>query len=167
MDGRRHEEKRRRARMSMGPWAYYAPLWLGALLVAIVNDSIRAGLSHSSPAVQWTAVVALAVLAGLQSQVLMVGAQGAFAQVLPVPRGKSIRGRPAAVAGWLLIGWVALSLVTALLSYEAYFRDAALSRAAMIVGVGALAALSGSILIYIWSVPAAVADFGVDRSLGE
>ena len=141
----------------MGRWAYYSPLWLGALLVLALNDALRASLPTMAPGAHWLIVVGVAVLAGLQSQVLMVGAQGAFAQVLPVPRGRSIRGGAAAGAGWLLMTWVVLSGVTVLLGYEA------VTQAAVVLGVFSLAALGGALLIYAWNVPAAVADFGEER----
>lgn len=141
----------------MGRWAYYSPLWLGALLVLALNDALRASLPPREPWAHWLIVAGVAVLAGLQAQVLMVGAQGAFAQVLPVPRGRSIRGGGAAGAGWLLMAWVVLSLVTVLLGYEA------VTQAALVLGVLGLAALGGAVLIYVWNIPAAVADFGEER----
>ncbi|HPM23412.1 MAG TPA: hypothetical protein PLP66_05865, partial [Phycisphaerae bacterium] len=76
----------------MGRATYYSPLWLGALLVLALNEPLRVGLTLPD-ATEWLIVAALAIAAGLQSQVLLVGAQGAFAQVLPVPWGRSVRGR--------------------------------------------------------------------------
>jgi hypothetical protein len=140
----------------MGRWTYYCPLWLGPLLVLAMNDSLRAAM-HWSDQTEWLIVVGLAVAAGLQCQVLMIGAQGAFAQVLPVPMGKSIRGGGAAVAGWLLIAWVGLSTVTVMLGFEA------VTRAAVVLGICSLAALAGALLIYAWNLPVAVADFGNER----
>jgi hypothetical protein len=138
----------------MGRWTYYSPLWLGALLVILMNDSLRAALPPMEPWAHWLVVAGVAVAAGLQSQVLMIGAQGAFAQVLPVPWGRSIRGRSAAAGGWLLIGWVALSLATVLLGYEE------ITQAALVLGGLSLAALGGAAVIYAWNVPAAIPDFG-------
>jgi hypothetical protein len=143
--------------MLVGPWTYYSPLWLGAVLVLALNDALRSSLPPMEPWVRWLVVAAVAVLVGLQSQVLMVGAQGAFAQVLPVPRGRSIRGGAAAAGGWLLVAWVGLSAVTVLLGYEA------VTQAAIVLGVLSLAALGGALLIYVWNIPAAVADFGQER----
>jgi predicted membrane channel-forming protein YqfA (hemolysin III family) len=141
----------------MERWTYYSPLWLGALLVLALNDALRSALPIMAPWASWLIVAGAAVLAGLQSQVLMVGAQGAFAQVLPVPRGRSIRGGAAAAAGWLLIAWVLLSGVTVLLSCEA------VTQAAVVLGVLSVVALAAAIVIYAWNIPAAVADFGSDR----
>lgn len=138
----------------MGRWTYYSPIALGALLVIVMNDSLRAALPSLEPWTHWLVVVGVALAAGLQSQVLMIGAQGAFAQVLPVPWGKSIRGGGAATAGWLLILWVVLSGVTVLLAAEA------VTRAAMVLGVASLAALAAALVVYVWNIPAAVADFG-------
>lgn len=140
----------------MGRWAYYSPLWLGALLVLAMNDSLRAQLPKAEPWVQWLAVAGAAVLFGVQCQVLMIGVQGAFAQVLPVPRGKSIRGGAAVAGGWLLIGWFALSAVTGLLGYEE------VTTAARVLGLLSLTSLVGAVIIYVWNIPAAVPDFGTE-----
>lgn len=138
----------------MGRWTYYSPLWLGALLVLVMNDALRASLPPLQPWAQWLIVAGAAVAVGLQCQVLMLGAQGAFAQVLPVPWGKSQRGSGAAAAGWLLIAWVGLSGATVLLGFEA------ITPAAMVLGVLSLGALAGALVIYIWNIPAAAEDFG-------
>ncbi len=137
----------------MGPWTYYSPLWIGALLVLALADLIRAGLPPMAPWAQWLAVAGLAVLSGVQCQLLMIGAQGAFAQVLPVPWGRSIRGRPAELVGWLWIAWVLLSAVTALLAYEG------LAPAAWVIGGLGVADLAVAVVAYAWNVPAAVPDF--------
>lgn len=160
----------------MGRWTYYSPLLLGALLLLALNEPLRALVPRASPGVQWTLVIVVAVLFGIQCQVLMVGAQGAFAQVLPVPRGRSIRGAGAAAAGWLLIGWFGLAGVTVLLGYESVVavvplaeaaeaepRGTGMTTAAVVVGLAALACLAGAIAIYAWNLPAAVADFGDER----
>lgn len=143
----------------MGRWTYYAPLWLGILVILSLNDAIRGAMSTLEPWQQWAIVFGGAVAGGLHCQVLMIGSQGAFAQVLPVPGGKSIRGTPAAAAGWLLIGWFVLGIATLLLLLEA------ISAAAIVA-----AALSGTVLlsagaIYAWNLPAAVADFREERLL--
>ncbi|MBP7746843.1 MAG: hypothetical protein KA383_12000 [Phycisphaerae bacterium] len=140
----------------MGRATYYSPLWLGALLVLALNEPLRVGLTLPD-ATEWLIVAALAIAAGLQSQVLLVGAQGAFAQVLPVPWGRSVRGRSAALAGWLLIAWVWLSVVTVMLGFET------VTQAALVVGVLSLAALAGALIVYIWNIPAAVRDFATDE----
>jgi hypothetical protein len=141
----------------MERWTYYSPLWLGALLVLALNDALRSALPVMAPWASWLIVAGVAVLAGVQCQVLMVGAQGAFAQVLPVPRGRSIRGGAAAAGGWLLMAWVLLSGVTVLLGCER------VTEAAVIVGVLSLAVLGGAAVIYAWHIPAAMADFGDER----
>ncbi len=141
----------------MERWTYYSPLWLGVLLVLALNDALRSALPMMAPWASWVVVAGVAALAGVQCQVLMVGAQGAFAQVLPVPRGRSIRGAAAAGAGWLLIAWVLLSGVTVLLGCEE------VTQAAVVLGVLSLVALSGAIVIYVWNIPAAMADFGNER----
>lgn len=137
----------------MSRWTYYSPLWLGTLLVLALNESLRAAMARPDWQ-EWLIVVAVAVVTGVQCQVLMTGAQGAFAQVLPVPWGKSIRGGAAALAGWLLIAWFGLSAVTVLLGFEQ------VTTAAIVLGILSLAALAGALAVYVWNIPAAVADFG-------
>ncbi len=140
----------------MSAWTYYSPLLFGALLVVALNDALRATLPPLEPWQTWLVVAGVALSAALQSQVLMIGAQGAFAQVLPVPRGRSIRGAAAATAGWLLIAWVGLSGVAALLGFEQ------VTRAAVAVGVLSFVALAGALPTYIWNIPAAQRDFASD-----
>jgi hypothetical protein len=141
----------------VGPWAYYSPLVLGAALVFAMNDAVRSVLPPWSPWAQWLAVAGVALVVAVQCQVLMIGAQGAFAQVVPVPWGRSIRGRAAAGAGWLLIAWVGLSGVTTLLGVEA------VTQAAVALGGLSLAALVGAGVIYLWQIPAAIPDFRDER----
>jgi hypothetical protein len=136
---------------------YYSPLVLGAGLVLFMNEPLRSGLPKLTNGAQWGFVIAVAVAVALQCQVLLIGAQGAFAQVLPVPGGRSVRGSSAATAGWLLLAWVALTGVAALLATEG------VRQAAYGVGIAALAALVGFFLIYIWNLPAAAADFVDER----
>jgi hypothetical protein len=136
----------------MGPWSYYSPLWLAALVVLALNDSIRGAMARPDWQ-EWLVVSGVAVAAAAQAQLAMFGAQGVFAQVLPVPIGKSIRGGAAVLSGALLLGWVLLSCAAILLGYEE------VGLPARIVGVAALAALAGALVVYIWALPTAVADF--------
>lgn len=141
----------------MNRWTYYSPLLVGVVLVLAVNDALRESMLTYQPWQQWSIIGLIALVAGVQCQVLMVGAQGAFAQVMPVLGGRSIRGHGAVLAGWMLIGWGVLSSVAALLGFEA------VTTAAIVVGVVALASLAGAIVVYVWNLPAAVDDFGYDR----
>lgn len=137
----------------MSRWTYFSPLWLGALLVLALNELVRGALAAWSPGAQWAVILGGAVVFGLHCQVLMLGAQGAFAQVLPVPGGRSVRGGPAMAAGWLLIAWFGLSIVTGMLAYKQAWG------AVLVLGVSSAAALIGALVIYIWQIPAAEADF--------
>jgi hypothetical protein len=145
----------------MGFWSYYAPLWGGFLLVLALNDTVRAAVRETppwnSPVGAWTVVILLGLALGINFQLLFVGAQGAFAQVLPVPWGKSVRGRPAVVGGWLLMLAMGLGLITAALLWEA------VTVAGSVVGMVGGAALALFAVVYVWSLPAAVADFGRER----
>ncbi len=141
----------------MGRFTYYSPLWLGALLVVLLNDPLRGAVPTWAPWQQWLLVIGVALATGVQCQLLLVGAQGAFAQCLPVPGGRTIRGGLALAAGWLLIGWCVLSGVAVLLGYEAVSTPAA------VVGVVSLVSLAGFGIVYFWGLPAAVDDFGGER----
>jgi hypothetical protein len=141
----------------MGPWMYYSPLWVGALLVMAMNDALREKVPGLSPAMQWTVVAAVAISVGLQFQILMIGAQGAFAQVIPVPWGRSIRGGSAMAIGWLVILTSVLGWISGFLSNEAVLT------AGLILGGLALAALVAAALLYIWNLPAAMPDFREER----
>jgi len=136
----------------MGPWSYYSPLGLAALVVLALNDSIRGAMVRPDWQ-EWLVVAGIALAAGVQAQLAMFAAQGVFAQVLPVPIGKSIRGGSAVLSGALLLGWVLLSCAAILLGYEE------VGLPARILGVAALAALAGALVVYIWALPTAVADF--------
>ncbi len=136
----------------MGPFAYYTPLWLGT--------AISAALMHASGyGLEWSFRVPLLILlgipVGLVAQLAMIGAQGAFAQVLPVPVGKSIRGRSAAVCGMLTL----LAVAAASAGFVLVLEEEAINRATVVLltigGICAVCALG----VYVWSLPAAVRDF--------
>lgn len=138
----------------MSRWAYYSPLWLGALLVLALNEPLR-GAMNFSDAVEWLIVVGAALTFGIACQVLLTGVQGAFAQVLPVPGGRSLRGGPAMAAGWLLIAWFVLGAATTLFAFEPE-----VPRWVVVAGLVLTAAcLLAALLIYAWNLPAADADF--------
>lgn len=141
----------------MGRWTYYSPLLIGVIGVLLINDSLRAGLPTMEPWLQWVFVAIAAVNVALACQVLLIGAQGAFAQVLPVPRGRSIRGSAAVAGGWLLIAWITLGFVARLL----YGEDVML--AAYILGGASLAAFIAFAIVYIWNIPVAAKDFDTEK----
>jgi len=137
----------------MGAWTYYCPLWLGALLVVALNETLRGAFPRLTAEAQWLVVGLAAVGAGLACQALMIGAQGAFAQVLPLPRGRSIRARGAVGAGWLVIAGVGLGGVATLLGFEE------VTTAALVIGGLSVAAWAGAAVVYVWNIPTAVRDF--------
>lgn len=141
----------------MSRFTYYSPLWLGFLLTWPLKDV----LSDNAPAAlrdtPWVWVALLAVCAGVVAQLLMVGAQGAFAQVLPVPRGRSIRGRGAVFGGMEILAAAALAPITLLLRSEGLTTAATATAGAG----GALALLA--LVTYVWCMPAAQQDFADER----
>ncbi len=141
----------------MGRWTYYSPLLLGTIIAAILLATYREFLAWQG-AMLWIGGICVAGLAGLACQLLMLGVQGAFAQVLPAPSGRSIRGRGAVLTGGLILLALALGLVTAALHAEPgltgwYWTAAALSVASLLAAIGA----------YAWNMPTAVRDFGDER----
>lgn len=137
----------------MGAWTYYSPLGLGIVLTLVLHETIRAHAPAMAAWAEWPFVIGLAIGVGLLCQLLLVGAQGAFAQVLPVPMGRSIRGRGAMVGGWLVIGCVVLASAALLLWVEG------LVIAGLVSGVLSLLCAAGAAGAYIWCWPVAVRDF--------
>jgi hypothetical protein len=156
----------------MSRFTYYSPLWAGALLaalaVAALVDSPPGPLR--SPFSGWPRIMDLAARClafGLLCQLVMLGCQGAFAQVLPVPGGRSIRGRGAVTAGGLLLA----AIVSAVAAYQIATTELAdlgpvlTGNAArsgpmawVAAGIGA-ASLLGAAISYVWCLPAAIRDF--------
>lgn len=137
----------------MSAFAYYSPLWIGALLCAgvLAADPGRLPQEHRSAAF----VLACAVV-GVYCQLALVGWQGASARVLPVPGGRSIRGRGAVVTGGLLLLAVASAAAVVLIGFQEWPAGA---RAALLTSAVLSASALGS---YLWCLPTAVRDF--DRS---
>lgn len=137
----------------MSRWTYYCPLWLGAIIAAAVGYSALGQLPPMATWLLYVLYVAGCLLTGVQCQLAMIGAQGLFAQVLPVPHGRSIRGGAAMLGGTFLLGWVALSVVTALLWTEK------LPVAPLVLAVVSVLCLAGAVITYVWCWPVAVRDF--------
>lgn len=140
----------------MGRFTYYAPLWLGTALAAVMLLTYR-GLLALADWQFWLLLCVGSPLVGLVCQLAMIGVQGAFAQVLPVPGGRSLRGRPAMLAGAALLAALALGSAGALLAIER------VGPAAITLGVLALAATFTAIIVYAWNLPTAVRDFTGER----
>lgn len=139
----------------MGPWTYYLPFIVGLLLPFGLHQAFFASPRMVGLEVwqQWSLLGLSGLGLAVTFQALMIGAQGAFAQVLPVPFGKSVRGRSAVVAGGGLIATVLVGLV-ALFLYDQGSSGPGLI-AAVVTGVAALISLTA----YVWSWPMAVRDF--------
>ncbi|MEP0846543.1 MAG: hypothetical protein HRF50_06935 [Phycisphaerae bacterium] len=141
----------------MSRWTYYCPLWVGALLALPLHQTIAESWPGLPPKMYWPYVCAVSIVAGGICQLMLIGAQGAFAQVLPAPGGRSIRGRGAAVAGALLMLGLTVAVAAVLLASEAF------GAGAWIVGALAGTLLIASVVTYAWCWPAAVRDFADER----
>lgn len=142
----------------MNAWSYYAPLWLGTLIAALVM-SLGWNTLWDRPGWQVALLLlSIAPAVGLICQVQMIGAQGAFAQVLPVPGGRSVRGPGAVLAGVLLLAAVNGGLIGGL-----FVAEGAATQATW-MGIFSGAALVASFVGYAWSLPAAMRDFAEDRT---
>lgn len=137
----------------MGFWTYYSPLGLGLLLTLVLHQTVWAHAPVLPGWAKWPFVSGIGVGVGLLCQLMLIGVQGVFAQVLPVPVGRSIRGRGAMVGGGLIIGCVVLGAVAGLLRAEE------LSRAALVIGALGLLSGAGAVITYVWCWPVAVRDF--------
>lgn len=134
----------------MSAFSYYSPFLLGVAFCALV---IASGFEELVGTQRIVAYAVACPLVGLLFQFKMVGVQGLMAQVLPVPVGKSIRGRGAVVTGVLLLAAVLCVDGAILLGVEGMTR--VVTVLAMAGGAFAVAAFGA----YAWSLPAAVRDF--------
>jgi len=137
----------------MGFLTYYSPLWLGFLVTLALHDMAWSNAPSWPEWAYWPFVAGAGVICGLFCQFIMIGVQGAFAQVLPVPNGRSIRGRGAVVGGVFILASGVLAAVAGLLLSDA------LNRAAMTIGLISLASAAGVVITYFWCWPMAARDF--------
>ena len=141
----------------MSFWTYFSPSLLGAGLALILYWNGLQTMPDRSAGLHVVYAAGWAVIAAAASQLLMMGAQGAFAQVLPAPGGKSIRGRGAVVAGASILAAGVLAAAAVLLYAEG------LNAPGLIAAIAGGAALATAAIAYFWSMPIAVADFGRER----
>jgi len=137
----------------MGFWAYYSPSWLGFLFALLMHDQIRAAHPTLGTGAFVAVLIGYGVALGAFSQLMLMGLQGVSAQVLPVPRGRSIRGRPATVGGFLVLLFGVTAVVTAVLF------QASAERGTLIAGVVCGLVGVGTLLHYLWNAGTAVQDF--------
>lgn len=137
----------------MGRMTYYAPLLIGFLFGAATANLAFPELDAASRWWFWTGVVLMGLQVGVVCQTAMIGAQGVWAQVLPVPGGRSIRGQIAVFSGTCLLA----SMVTGVASGLLLLED--MTTPALIVGVLHWALLLTAIGGYIWGWPLARRDF--------
>ena len=139
----------------MGPWTYYSPFLAGLVLPFGVHQLFFDSLAFQGlePWQKWLQLGGYALVLGITLQLMMIGCQGAFAQVLPVPVGKSVRGRSAVVAGaGLVIGTLA-----GLAAYYIWAQGS--PQIAMIAGGVAAGGAVIAAIAYVWAWPMAVRDF--------
>jgi hypothetical protein len=142
----------------MGRWSYYSPILLGVALALSLALSLHGSIEGYFPALpgwaRWPFFVGIALGVGLLCQLVLIGLQGAFAQVLPVPIGRSIRGGGAVLAGVLLLLAVGLGLAAGLLLLEQ------VGGSALVLAAFAGLAAAAAVVTYVWNLPAAGRDFG-------
>ena len=141
----------------MGRWTYYSPLFFGAGLAAIMFATYAKFMPVMPTWRYWLVIVGGCLGVALGCQLLMVATQGAFAQVLPVPGGRSVRGRGAVLAGWTLLLGVVLGFAAVLLGIEQ------VKSAALLVAGVSLASTLVALITYIWCWPTALRDFADER----
>lgn len=139
----------------MSRWTYYSPLIIGLLLPLTLYDHILKTdrvLSLPEPA-RWAVLAGVCLVCGIHAQLAMLACQGIFARVLPVPFGRSVRGREAILCGWFLLGYLILAFAAFLL-----YSDEFATVSCGLLGA-ALASLLAAGVAYIWGWPAAARDF--------
>lgn len=134
----------------MTRFGYYAPFWIG---VAIGIGVLMADGYENVPAPRGLFIAGEGLLSGLAFQLVMLGLQGTFAQVLPVPIGRSIRGRGAVITGGLLILSVLAGVAARLVAVDE------VTFATIVIGIASGICFLCAIGVYIWCLPAAVRDF--------
>ena len=106
----------------MTKWQYWSPLIVGGVVGEIYGLQTYRSLG-GNPLVSVVALPLLFALGGAISlQLMLVGAQGLFAGVLPVPFGKTIRGTRCRVVGFL---WLFGPLVAAFFMFSGAFLQLA------------------------------------------
>lgn len=134
----------------MSQWGYYSPAILGALGAMIYAVFGRGDYAQSDRAI----IAAIAVpSAAIACQLLLFVAQGVFAGVLPVPRGRTLRGPKCVVIGLFILGAMALGAMAYLASRT--------STGVLFLGcaIGGAACALAAITVYGWSLPTAKPDF--------
>lgn len=139
----------------MSRLTYYSPLIIGLLLPLTLYDHIlQADRVLILPEqVRWLVLAGVCLACGLHAQLAMLACQGIFARVLPVPFGRSLRGREAVLCGWFLLGYLTLAFAAFLLYSDEF------ARVSWSLLGAALASLLAALIAYIWGWPAAVRDF--------
>ena len=138
----------------MSPRTYYSPLWLDTLLSAVVNVTAFRSRREGSILMFMLIILLSSVGIGLGGQLVMIGSQGLFARALPVPMGRSTRGRVAQVIGGLVLGFDVIGLVAVVLyflsdSHKPAFLLFAFSGVCLVI----------ALFIYLMNCPGAVHDF--------
>lgn len=139
----------------MGRATYYSPFGLGVIITLLMHgDIVKLGqVATLPPAAQWAVVVLISLIVAVHMQLLMIGAQGAFGQVLPAPIGRSIRGRGAVLAGVLMIAYVGVGAAALLIRSDEF----ALVSNMLLIAAGA--GIAAAIVTYVWCWPVAAHDF--------
>jgi predicted membrane channel-forming protein YqfA (hemolysin III family) len=137
----------------MSAWTYYAPFWLGTLCPAIVY-CFRLTSMPNRPI--WAHLLApvFFIITGVVLQLGVIGLQGVFAHVLPVPRGRSIRGRVATAVGCLLLSWFVLGGMAMLIGL---LSESPILFLVLVVSSGISLLVAAT--TYALHIPAAVHDF--------
>lgn len=142
----------------MSRWGYYSPLWIGFVVGLILLKSMIAQGPEEESLVYWSKLLGGAVIAAFVTQLGMLGAQGAFAQVMPATGGRSIRGRVAVVSGVCILAAIVSAAVSGFLFADSTTEGTNLAGVVVACLAGALLVAAG--VSYFWGMPAAVDDFG-------
>lgn len=137
----------------MGRGTYYSPLWVGTLVAAVAYYSNWEQIPIASPRSRLAVGALVCPLVGLLCQLAFLGVQGVSARVLPVPWGRSARGRPAAVTGWLVLATLTAGVVAAMFAWEGQTRPA------VACGLISAALAAAALIAYLWCWPVATRDF--------
>lgn len=143
----------------MGAVTYYSPFFIGIIFTFLRREVVLDSWTTAGGSAEtaWIWFTTIACRNAVFAQFLLIGAQGVLAQVLPVPIGRSIRGRTAAWIGAQIIITIACAIAAGL-----FHSEERLWLYWTFLGIGGVT-LAIAALLYIWNLPTAIRDF--DRAL--
>jgi hypothetical protein len=145
---------------------YWSPLIIGAIVGEIYGLLTLRQVGLNPVLSTGVLPMVAALCCGLTLQLILIGAQGFFAAVLPVPFGKSLRGTKCRVIGFLVLLGALLEMLLALTRTSlrpVHSLEGTDWLLAILWRSGGLVILVLALVVYLVSIPAAEPDFSTDE----